>query len=141
MEHLHCVRQTDYGLKPYVTSVEQEALQNRYFRQTVWTGQHLQMTVMCIPPCEDIGVEIHEKVDQYIRVEQGCAIIKMGKSKCEFDFSQNAGRGDGVFIPAGYWHNVINAGRGFLKVSVIYAPPNHPSGTVHFSKQDAVVKH
>ncbi len=47
-------------------------------------------------------------------------------------------RGDGGFIPAGMWHNVINTGRCPLKVSVIYAPPNHPKGTVHFSKEDAV---
>ena len=137
MDYIHCTRQTDHGPKPYVTNVEQMSQQNRYFRSAVWTGRHVQMTVMCIPPCGEIGLEIHEETDQFIRVEQGCALVKMGESKRELDFQQNMCRGDAVFVPAGIWHNVINTGRNPLKVSVIYAPPNHPRGTVHFSKADA----
>ena len=137
MDYIHYTRQTDYGQKPYVVNVEQVSLQNRYFRSTVWTGQQLQMTVMCIPPCGEIGLEIHEETDQFIRVEQGCAVVKMGECKRQLDFQQNMCRGDAVFVPAGTWHNVINTGRAPLKVSVIYAPPNHPRGTIHFSKADA----
>ena len=137
MDYIHYTRQTDYGQKPYVVNVEQVSLQNRYFRSTVWTGRQLQMTVMCIPPCGEIGLEIHEDTDQFIRVEQGCAVVKMGEYKRQLDFQQNMCRGDAVFVPAGTWHNVINIGRIPLKVSVIYAPPNHPRGTIHFSKADA----
>lgn len=95
------------------------------------------MTVMCIPPCGEIGLEIHEETDQFIRVEQGCAVVKMGECKRQLDFQQNMCRGDAVFVPAGTWHNVVNTGRIPLKVSVIYAPPNHPQGTIHISKADA----
>lgn len=137
MDYSLYMRQTDHGAHPYVTNIEQISLQNRYFRSTVWTGNYLQMTVMCIPPCDDIGLEIHEEVDQFIRVEQGCANVKMGEGRCSLDFEQKMCKGEGVFIPAGMWHNVINTGRCPLKVSVIYAPPNHPKGTVHFSKEDA----
>lgn len=137
MDYIHYTRQTDYGQKPYVVNVEQMSLQNRYFRSTVWTGRQLQMTVMCIPPCGEIGLEIHEETDQFIRVEQGCAVVKMGECKRQLDFQQNMCRGDAVFVPAGTWHNVVNTGRIPLKVSVIYAPPNHPQGTIHISKADA----
>ncbi len=137
MDYIHYTRQTDYGQKPYVVNVEQMSLQNRYFRSTVWTGRQLQMTVMCIPPCGEIGLEIHEETDQFIRVEQGCAVVKMGECKRQLDFQQNMCRGDAVFVPAGTWHNVVNTGRIPLKVSVIYAPPNHPQGTIHISKEDA----
>ena len=137
MHYIHYTRQTDYGQKPYVVNVEQMSLQNRYFRSTVWTGRQLQMTVMCIPPCGEIGLEIHEETDQFIRVEQGCAVVKMGECKRQLDFQQNMCRGDAVFVPAGTWHNVVNTGRIPLKVSVIYAPPNHPQGTIHISKADA----
>ena len=137
MDYIHYTRQTDYGQKPYVVNVEQMSLQNRYFRSTVWTGRQLQMTVMCIPPCGEIGLEIHEETDQFIRVEQGCAVVKMGECKRQLDFQQNMCRGDAVFVPAGTWHNVVNTGRIPLKVSVIYAPPNHPQGTIHISRADA----
>ena len=99
------------------------------------------MTLMCIPPGGDIGLEIHEDTDQYIRIEMGRALVRMGTCKNQMDFQQNLFRGDGIFIPAGTWHNIINTGRNSLKVSSIYAPPHHPYGTVHRTKKDAEEKH
>jgi mannose-6-phosphate isomerase-like protein (cupin superfamily) len=34
-------------------------------------------------------------------------------------------------------HNVVNTGDGPLKVYSLYAPPEHPDGTVHRTKADA----
>lgn len=133
----HCVGQTDPGPNPYVINIEQTAMQNRNFRTAVWTGCHLQVTVMCIPPCGEIGLEIHPDTDQLIRVEQGTAVVKMGECKNQPDFQQNICKGDVVFIPAGTWHNIVNTGRNALKVSSVYAPPNHRRGTVHLTKADA----
>ncbi|MCI6733313.1 MAG: cupin domain-containing protein [Lachnospiraceae bacterium] len=99
------------------------------------------MTLMCILPGGDIGLEIHEDTDQYIRIEMGRALVRMGTCKNQMDFQQNLFRGDGIFIPAGTWHNIINTGRNSLKVSSIYAPPHHPYGTVHRTKKDAEEKH
>lgn len=131
------VRQIDYGPDANVANVEQMAEQNGNFRFAIWTGTHMQMTLMCIPPREEIGLEMHEDTDQLIRVEQGCAIVKMGECKCRQDFSRHLQRGDVIFVPAGTWHNVINSGRGLLKVSSIYAPPNHPRGTLQRTKEEA----
>ena len=95
------------------------------------------MTLMCIPPCGEIGPEIHEDTDQLVRVEQGSAAVQMGKCEYRQDFYKNMCQGDAVFIPAGTWHNIINIGKTPLKVTSVYAPPHHPWGTVHPTKADA----
>lgn len=133
----HCVSQTDYGPNPYVINSEQTAKQNRNFRTAVWTGCHLQMTVMCIPPCGEIGLEVHPNTDQLISVEQGTAVVKIGECENQLHFQENICKGDAVFIPAGTWHNVVNTGKNALKLSSVYAPPNHRWGTVHPTKTDA----
>lgn len=112
-------------IKPYVTNVERRAMQNRKFRDMIWTGCNSQMTVMCIAPRGEIGLEIHEEEDQIIRIEQGCAIVQMGLCKHELDMKARMTKGDTVFIPAGYWHNIINVGCMPLRVSAVYAPPHH----------------
>jgi mannose-6-phosphate isomerase-like protein (cupin superfamily) len=137
MNDYHCGKPIDYGPNPYVTNVEQMAVQNQNFRTTIWTGCYLQMTLMSIPPRGDIGIEVHNEIDQVIRVEQGNAVVQMGDCQCNLDFQQNLRRGEVAFVPAGTWHNVINVGRGPLKVSSIYAPPNHKKGTVHRTQAEA----
>lgn len=137
MRYDNCMCLKDYGNDPYVLNVEQMAMKNQTFRTAIWTGRHLQMTLMCIPPCGEIGLEIHEETDQFIRIECGRAAVQMGKCKNQLDFRQNLCKGDAIFIPAGTWHNIVNIGRCPLKVSSIYAPPNHPKGTIHCTKEDA----
>lgn len=127
--------QSDHGGAPYTTNIHEIAMENRYFRTALWTGCHLQMTLMCIPPCEDIGLEMHDTTDQLIRVEHGTAIVKMGKCKCQLNCQQKLHGGDAVFVPAGTWHNIINAENSPLRLSSVYAPPNHPKGTVHKTKK------
>lgn len=128
---------TDHGPKPFVTNITREARQNQNFRTALWTGHHLQMTLMCIPVSCDIGVENHPETDQLIRVEEGQALVRMGSGKERLDVQHRLRTGDAVFVPCGTWHNVMNTGRCPLKLSSIYAPPNHPRGTVHPTKADA----
>ena len=140
--NINCyIPQTDYGPNPYVTNIEQMAIRNQNFRTAIWTGEHMQATLMCIPPCGEIGLEIHPSTDQFIRIEQGCAIVIMGKTKNYMDFRQNMSKNDAVFIPAGNWHNIMNVGKQVLKVSVLYAPPNHPQNTIHRTKTNAENSH
>ena len=42
-----------------------------------------------------------------------------------------------IMIPAGKWHNITNVGNRPIKVYVVYAPPEHPKGTIHETKADA----
>lgn len=137
MNFNYCTIQSDQGGRPYVADMGQMAGRNFNFRTAIWTGTHLQMTLMCIPVCGDIGLECHEDVDQCIRLEDGTALVKMGKCKHQLDYQRNIGKGDVVFVPAGIWHNIINTGRSTLKISSVYGPPNHPKGTIHHTKADA----
>ncbi|KAF1677645.1 MULTISPECIES: cupin domain-containing protein [Bacillus] len=128
---------TDYGPKPFVVNINQAAKQNNTFRTALWTGKHLQVTLMSLNVGEDIGLEIHPHVDQFLRIEQGRGIVKMGKSKNLLQFQRNVYDDSAIMIPAGTWHNIINTGHTPLKLYSIYAPPNHPFGTVHVTKADA----
>ena len=69
--------------------IREKALQNHNYRETVWTGCFMQMTVMCIPACSDVGLEIHENTDQIIRIEQGQCSVRMGCCPNELCFRQN----------------------------------------------------
>jgi mannose-6-phosphate isomerase-like protein (cupin superfamily) len=120
----------DFGPEPYVVNVQRMAEDNQNFREAIWTGTYLQMTLMSIPTGGEIGLENHQDTDQLIRVEQGNAIAVMGRSEEWMDAQISLREGDAVFVPAGTWHNVINTGQRPLKVSSVYAPPHHPKGTV-----------
>lgn len=131
----------DYGPNPYVLNIPRAAIENNNYRTAVWTGCKLQMTLMSISPRRDIGVEMHEDTDQLIRVEEGFAVVRIGYDKNRLCYEQKLNKGDAVFIPAGTWHNVINIGGHPLKVSSVYAPPNHPLGTIQKTKEEAEKEH
>lgn len=128
----------DYGPEPFVVNINEATKQNNTYRTALWTGNHLQVTLMSLNVGEDIGLEMHSNVDQFLRVEQGQGIVQMGKSKYNLDFRRNIFDDTAIMIPAGTWHNVLNTGNVPLKLYSIYAPPNHPFGTVHVTKADAV---
>lgn len=132
---------SDHGPYPYVASIKNEACNNKNFRTAFWTGCNFQLTLMCIPVCGEIGVEMHDDTDQMIRVECGKAVVKIGCRKNQLNLQQNLCEGDVVFVPAGTWHNIINTGDATLKISSIYAPPHHKRGTVHKTKEDAEKSH
>ena len=91
---------------------------------------------MSIEPGHDIGLEVHPNIDQFIRVEDGKATVYMGPDKENLQ-TWNAEDGDSVLIPAGTWHNLVAYGDEPLKVYSIYAPTEHPHGTVHKTKEEA----
>jgi mannose-6-phosphate isomerase-like protein (cupin superfamily) len=132
---------TDYGAKPFVVNITEVTKENDNFRTTLWTGEHLQLTLMSINAYEDIGLENHPDLDQFLRIEEGQGIVKMGKSKDSMDFEENVYDDFAILIPAGTWHNVINTGNKPLKLYSIYAPPQHEKGTIHATKEDAEKDH
>ncbi|OJU08030.1 MAG: cupin [Clostridiales bacterium 43-6] len=131
----------DYGPTPFVINIERATLQNNNFRTVLWTGTHMQLTLMSIKSGEDIGIEMHPNVDQFLRIEQGQGVVMMGNSMDNLNYQQRVNPSDAIIVPAGTWHNVINTGRIPLKLYSIYAPPQHPFGTVHVTKQDAQEHH
>ena len=120
-------------MKGYFGPIERQTLDNEYFRQVLFTGKYAQLVVMTLQPGEEIGNEVHDSVDQFFRIEQGEATLVLnGKGK------QVARNGDAFIVPAGTYHNVINASKTTkLKLYTVYSPPNHPDKTVHKTKADA----
>lgn len=127
----------DHGPQPYVVNIEELTISNDTFRTAAWTGANMQMTLMAIQPGEDIGLEVHTDHDQFLRVEQGLGLVQMGASEDALDFEANVEGDDAIFVPAGTWHNVTNTGDVALKLYSIYAPAEHPHGTVHATKAEA----
>jgi mannose-6-phosphate isomerase-like protein (cupin superfamily) len=117
----------------YVTKLEKKALANTYFREVLFTAAHSQLVVMSIAPGEDIGMETHADVDQFIRIEAGTGkAILNGK---EHDLED----GSAVVIPAGTEHNIVNGSTSkTLQLYTVYTPPQHPKGTVHKTRADAM---
>lgn len=116
----------------YVGNIEEFAMQNNHFRQVVYTGVHTQLVVMSLQPGEEIGMEVHDTVDQFFRIESGTLKIVMnGEEHTITD-------GMAAIVPAGVEHNVINVGQGVAKLYTLYSPPNHPDHTIHATKADAM---
>ena len=127
----------DYGGKPIALNIDKMAKTNQYFRTALWSGEYLQVTLMSIPVGTDIGAEMHPNLDQFLRIEDGCALVMTGKRKSELCYHKKVDNNYAIFVPAGTWHNIINTGNRPLKIYSIYAPPQHPFGTVHRAKADA----
>lgn len=126
----------DYGPNPFVIDIEEATKENTNFRLALWTGEHLQLTLMSLDVGEDIGLEMHPDVDQFIRVEEGRGLVEIGDDKDNLDFQRNVYDDYIIIIPAGKWHNLTNTGNIPLKLYSIYAPPEHPFGTVHVTKPE-----
>ncbi|MFE8698671.1 cupin domain-containing protein [Cytobacillus sp. FJAT-53684] len=124
----------DHGNEPFVVNIEEATKSNKTFRTALWTGNHLQVTVMSIPVGGDIGLEVHPRTDQFLRIEEGKGIVQMGNSRNHLDFNQRVSDDYAIMVPAGKWHNIINTGNKPLKLYTIYAPPEHPFGTIQKSK-------
>ena len=140
MRHPNCGKHPeirDYGSDPFLFNIHHATEMNENFRTTLWTGQNMQLTLMSIPVCGDIGVEMHMDVDQFIRIESGMAKIYMGSSQYDLREQACVDGNYALLIPVGTWHNIVNVGSRPLKLYSLYAPPQHPFGTVHQTKEDA----
>jgi mannose-6-phosphate isomerase-like protein (cupin superfamily) len=121
----------------WAQNIEEATLANTNFRTVLWTGSHSQLTVMSLASGEEIGLEVHPDHDQFLRIEAGHARVEVGPSRDDLTENQDVEDDWAVIVPAGTWHNVTNTGRGPLKLYVLYAPANHPEGTVHVTKAEA----
>ena len=127
----------DFGCEPFIFNIDHATNMNENFRTTLWTGRDMQLTLMSIPVCGEIGVEMHADVDQFIRIESGRAKVYMGCCRSNMQEMGCVDANYALLIPAGTWHNVVNVGNRPLKLYSLYAPPKHDRGTVHRAKEDA----
>lgn len=110
---------------PYVGNVEKQTMQNKDYRNTLFTGKHSQLVLMNIKPRQSIGNEVHPKVDQFFRIESGQAEFTLNNKQ-----KITEGPGGAVLVPGGHYHNVTNPSKTRdLKLYTIYSPSNHPPGT------------
>jgi mannose-6-phosphate isomerase-like protein (cupin superfamily) len=115
----------------FVADIKKLTKENPYFRKVLHTGRFSQIVAMNIPIGGDIGEEIHQNIDQILFIVDGDAeAILNGETR-------NIEEHDVVFVPAGTTHNFKNIGDEELKLFTVYAPPEHPDGTVHETKGDA----
>lgn len=116
----------------YFSHIEAETLSNENFRKVLYTGPHSQLVLMSLLPGEDIGMEVHT-VDQFFRFEQGVGKAVLNGEEVLFKAD------DALVVPAGTSHNIINTSDSEeLKLYTVYSPANHPEGTVHATKSDAL---
>ena len=116
----------------FITDIEKDTLDNNFFRRVLYTARNSQLVVMALKPGEEIGEEVHEGHDQFIRIESGEGEVVLN-GEIHFvkdDFA--------VVVPAGVRHNVVNKSNGMMKLYTIYSPPEHKEGTVHQTKEDAL---
>ena len=116
----------------HVTNIESKTLENENFREVLFTSTNIQLVVMSLAPGEEIRLETHDDVDQFIRIEAG-------QGKATLNGREHALEdGSSVVIPAGTEHNVVNVSKTeALKLYSIYTPPEHPDGTLHKTKAEA----
>lgn len=116
----------------FVGNIEELTLANSNFRKVIYTGQHAQLVLMCLNPNEEIGFEVHEIVDQFLRIEKGEGkVIMNGEETILKD-------GSAIVVPAGVKHNIVNtSSENPLKLYTVYSPPHHKGGTIHKTKKEA----
>jgi mannose-6-phosphate isomerase-like protein (cupin superfamily) len=121
--------------KGYKVHIEKHTLDNADFRRVLYTGKNSQLVLMSLAPGEEIGMEVHEHIDQFFRFEAGEGAVFIDGAK------HNVRDGDAVIVPAGAQHNVVNTSpRAELKLYTIYSPPEHIDRTVRKTKADALAR-
>lgn len=116
----------------FIDDIEKLTKENMFFRKVLFTGKYSQLVVMSLKPGEEIGLEVHDSVDQFFRVDRGEGEVTIDDNKSHIE------DGFAVIVPAGSKHNIVNTGDVDLKLYTIYSPPNHPDGTVHKTYQEAM---
>ncbi len=127
----------DNGPNPNAFNIDKLTLANDNYRQVIWSGFNLQVTLMSIEPGKDVGLEAHPQNDQFLRLESGKGLCQMGDSKDNLTFKQEVKDDWAVVVPAGTWHNITNTGDEPLKLYSIYAPVHHAAGIVQATAEQA----
>lgn len=122
-------------MKGFFDHLEKITEENENYRKVLYTAKHCQLVLMALKPGEEIGEEIHTDNDQFFRFESG-------NGKVIIDGNEyNVAAGDGVLVPTGAKHNVINTGSEILKIYTIYSPAHHKDQVIHPTKASETEEH
>ena len=112
----------------FSADIKELAKENTNFRKVIYTGPKSQLVLMSIPAGGDIGLETHPNTDQILFFVEGSGeAVLNGETKPIEKHSV-------FFVPAGTEHNFTNTGGEDMKLYTVYAPPQHPDGTVQTTK-------
>ena len=120
-----------YGeaMKYFVGNVADRARENTDYRKELFTTELSQIVLMSIPYGQEIPKEVHDG-DQIFVIVEGSGEAYLSDNVVKFK------GGDTLVIPAGTSHLIKNIGLQDLKFYTIYAPPQHPIGTIHKTQED-----
>jgi len=117
----------------YHTDIEADTIANSNFLKVLYTAPHSQLVLMSLLPGEEIGMEVHPNIDQFFRFEAGRGKAVLNGEETIFEAN------DVIVVPAGTNHNIINTSTSEpLKLYTVYSPANHPAGTIHPTKAEAI---
>ncbi len=119
------------ALKGFVGDIEALTEANDNFRKVLYTAKSLQLVLMSIQPGGEIGEETHADGDQFFRIEEGEGEVWINGHRTKVK------SGDGIIVPAGARHNIVNSGDEPLQLYTIYGPPAHRDGLVQATNSDA----
>lgn len=115
----------------WVHSVKEQVMGSSDFRRVLYTAPESQLVAMTLAPEEEIGEEVHD-VDQFLYIVEG-----EGRAVVNGD-DEYIAAGYGVFVPRGTKHNITNTSPvDKMYLFTVYAPPEHPEGAVHATKEEA----
>jgi mannose-6-phosphate isomerase-like protein (cupin superfamily) len=106
---------------PLFLDIHKEAQKNKKFRSVIYESNIMRVVVMSLKKDQEIGEEIHNNEDQFIKVEKGIGMLIL-----ENDKTQEINKGQSVIIPKGTYHNFRNIGEKPLKIYSIYAKVFNP---------------
>lgn len=121
-------------MQGFIDNIETLTTGNTDFRRVLYTGKYLQLVLMALKPGEEIGAEVHEDHDQFFRIESGEGVVEIDGKRTPIK------EDDGIIVPAGARHNVINTGDALLTLYTLYGPPEHHEGVVRATKAAAEAK-
>lgn len=113
----------------YMINIEEATLNNEYYRHVLYTTKQNQIVLMSIQPQDDIPLETHDDITQFIRIESGKGLAIIGSKTYELK--------DGIAldIPSGTPHRIINTSdTKSLKLYTVYSPPEHPDKLLQIYK-------
>lgn len=115
---------------PFNADMNKLARENDYFQKEVYLDKNIQIVLMSIQPGEEIGMESHRADQTTFFVDGTAQAIVDGE-----ELKMSAGHM--LVIPKGAQHNIINKGKGLLKLFSVYSPAAEEHGVAHKTKADA----
>lgn len=119
----------------YLKNFQNVASENDFFRNVLYTGKRSQLVAMSLVPGEEIGAETHPATDQIFFFIDGAGEATVDHKPLR------VAAGEVLCVPAGTLHNVRNTSKKAMKLLTLYAPPEHPAGTVEKTREEALASH